>query len=211
MPATVQPPTHIFVCGLHDYPAVTQGEGCMTCPANTHFYWPCAWRNLVRGSPNGPEKVFAISRGTYQSVGRWQRAVIVFLAALLLIFILSQCTSDSRLTGYLPIEAPMVANAGDQIAITIGPVVVDNGTPVGLVMLGTYGPRVYRTEFQSGLAYFTIPAEHTLQPGYLALIVAAEEARGEASIILFSTEASTIHYVPRSVPDNGAAAQLSTK
>lgn len=149
-------------------------------------------------------------RGT----GRCQRAargITVFMVALLIALVLSQCTSSQRLSGHLPIEAPLIANAGDQIAITIGPVAVDNGTPVGMVMLGTYGSRVYQTEFYAGLAHFTIPAEHTLQPGYLALIVAAEEARGEASIILFSAKASTIQYVPEPVPGDGAAAQLSTE
>lgn len=135
----------------------------------------------------------------------------MLLVSLGWLVLLTQCTSGAALTGNLPIEAPDVANAGDQIAVTIGPVSADNGTPVGLVMLGTYGSRVYRAEFHAGMAHFTIPAEHTLQPGYLALIVAAEEARGEASIILFSTKASTIEYVPDDMPGDNAAAQLSTE
>ncbi|GAB4516223.1 MAG: hypothetical protein OHK0046_21180 [Anaerolineae bacterium] len=68
----------------------------------------------------------------------------------------------------------------------IGPVSASNGTPVGLIMLGTYGPKVYNTVFDAGVAHFVIPSKDTRQPGYLALIAAAEDARGEASIILLS-------------------------
>lgn len=88
------------------------------------------------------------------------------------------------LTGDLPINAPKIANAGDEIAVTVGPVSVNNNTPIGLVVVGTHGPRVYNTVFESGLAHFIIPPKDTRQPGYLALIAASEDARGETSIIL---------------------------
>ncbi len=110
------------------------------------------------------------------------------MVAYSLSLIANACTSHTPpyLTGSLPIEAPRVAYAGDQIEIIIGPVAAHNGTPIGLVMVGTYGPKVYNTVFQSGLAYFTIPSGDTLQPGYLAFIAAADDARGEISIILKS-------------------------
>lgn len=122
-------------------------------------------------------------------------AVLAVIVALLLFS--AACTPPhAGLTGTLPIIAPALANAGEQINVTVGPVQnARNGTFVGLVMLGTYGPRVYQAEFVSGLAHFIIPPEHTLQPGYLALIAAVDEARGEASIILFVQPTSLISVV----------------
>jgi len=92
----------------------------------------------------------------------------------------------ARLSGDLPIGAPLIASTGDEISVEIGPVNAGDGTPVGLVMVGTHGPRVYNTTFEAGMAQFVIPPADTLQPGYLALIVAADDARGEASILLYA-------------------------
>lgn len=99
-------------------------------------------------------------------------------------------------SGHLPVHVPLGAAAGDVLHITIGPVTVMNGTPVGLMLVGMQGPRLYQAEFQAGHALFTIPAEHTLQPGYLALIAASGAARGEASIVLKSSERGTTYHVP---------------
>ncbi len=118
---------------------------------------------------------------------------LMTLMSVLLIF--AACSPNRALTGKLPIDAPALANAGEQIDVTVGPVPnASNGTAVGLVMLGTYGPRVYQGQFEAGLAHFTIPSEHTLQPGYLALIAAADQARGEASIILFIENSTKISF-----------------
>lgn len=68
--------------------------------------------------------------------------------------------------------------------VTIGPVEVNDGTLVGLVMVGKHGPRVYRGMFEQGIAFFTIPGEHTRQPGQIAFIAASESARGEFSMVL---------------------------
>lgn len=95
------------------------------------------------------------------------------------------------LTGVLPVAAPNAAHAGQSIQVTVGPVEVDNGTPIGMVLVGTFGPRVYNSVFEAGMAQFIIPPEHTLQPGYVALIFAAQEARGEASIVLFTASRSS--------------------
>lgn len=149
---------------------------------------------------------------TISPPGDWYRIPLV-IVALLWLTVAVACSRNTELTGILPIEAPALANAGEKIAVTVGPVPdATNGTSVGLVMLGTYGPRVYQSEFESGLALFTIPASHTLQPGYLALIAAADNARGEASIILFSTSTTTIDYheAPAS-PRSGTTSQISTQ
>jgi hypothetical protein len=113
--------------------------------------------------------------------------IAVLLLALLLIAAGDGLSPHgTRLTGDLPIGAPRVASTGDQINVEIGPVSVSNGTPVGLVMVGAHGPRVYNATFEAGMAHFVIPSGDTLQPGYLALIVAADDARGETSILLYS-------------------------
>lgn len=112
---------------------------------------------------------------------------------LVLLLVLVACVSEARqpLTGTLPVMAPLTALAGQEIQVVVGPVDVDNGTPIGMVLVGTYGPRVYNTVFASGVAAFTIPSEHTLQPGYLALIVAVDKARGEASIVLIPNRSAS--------------------
>jgi hypothetical protein len=113
----------------------------------------------------------------------------------LAVLLISACalihTANRTLTGDLPIAAPASAFAGEAIVVTVGPVAASNGTPIGLVMVGAYGPRVYNTVFESGIASFIIPAEDTRQPGYLALIAAADDARGEVSIRLFWEGASS--------------------
>lgn len=116
-------------------------------------------------------------------------AVICFVLFLLMV----GCTDTARppLTGDLPVTAPVAVHAGESIQVVVGPVEVDNGTPIGMVSVGAFGPRVYNTVFSAGMAAFTIPSEHTLQPGYLALIVAVESARGEASIILIPSRTTS--------------------
>lgn len=96
------------------------------------------------------------------------------------------------LTGNLPIRAPRAAAAGDTIQVIVGPVQASNGTPIGLVSVGLYGPMLYNSVFESGIAEFIIPSGDTEQPGYLALIAAADNARGQASILLFNQEGSSI-------------------
>lgn len=88
------------------------------------------------------------------------------------------------LSGILPIQAPPIIVAGSPLKITIGPVAANDGTGVGLVLMGSRGPHVYHTTFQRGLAEFLIPGEHTRHPGYMAFIAAADDARGEASLLL---------------------------
>jgi hypothetical protein len=88
------------------------------------------------------------------------------------------------LRGLLPIHAPQVIIAGSPLRVRVGPVTVSDGTGVGLVLMGKHGPYIYHATFQEGVAEFYIPAEHTRQPGTMAFIAAAEEARGEASLLL---------------------------
>ncbi|MDX2075057.1 MAG: hypothetical protein SFZ02_01390 [bacterium] len=117
-----------------------------------------------------------------------------FRRLILLLIFITACSAPEtfipKLTGTIPIHAPDVASAGSPIEISIGPVNVANGTPIGLVMVGVHGPKVYNTVFTDGQAYFKIPSSDTYQPGYVALIVASEDARGEASIIVFSPKQS---------------------
>lgn len=84
----------------------------------------------------------------------------------------------------LPIIAPHTIIAGQSVIVRVGPVDAADGVIVGLVMIGKHGPHVYRAAFLNGMAEFTIPGEHTRQPGSLALIAASGSARGEASVLL---------------------------
>jgi hypothetical protein len=87
------------------------------------------------------------------------------------------------LTGDLPVHAPGRLNTGSAFTVTVGPVTALDGTNVGLVMIGTHGPRLYTSTFQHGVARFSIPAEHTRLAGTFALIAAAQNARGETALI----------------------------
>lgn len=113
---------------------------------------------------------------------------------LITTLIITACTSVPvtipKLTGNIPIHAPATASAGSAIEVSVGPLNVANGTPIGLVMVGVHGPKVYNTVFTNGEAFFKIPSTDTFQPGYVALIVASENARGEASIIVFTPNRS---------------------
>ncbi|MDX1991438.1 MAG: hypothetical protein SF029_03570 [bacterium] len=129
----------------------------------------------------------------FEAAQRLQTHLLMLVLSLALV-LASACaggTLRQPLSGVLPVAAPNAVRAGSQIEVIVGPVDVDNGTPIGMVMVGAYGPRAYSAVFQAGLAHFIIPSEHTLQPGYLALIFAAEEARGETSIVLVSTRSSS--------------------
>ena len=110
------------------------------------------------------------------------------------LIVVTACTTAPnnipKLTGNITIHAPATASAGSAIEISIGPLNVANGTPIGLVMVGVHGPKVYNTVFTDGKAFFQIPSTDTHQPGYVALIVASENARGEASIIVFTPNRS---------------------
>jgi hypothetical protein len=130
------------------------------------------------------------------------RAVNLFFCLLLVTAACSDLPASSPLlTGALPIDAPKSAQAGEQLEITIGPVQAANGTPIGLVMVGLHGPRIYHTTISSGLARFVIPAQDTLQPGYLAFVAAVDEARGKAGVMLFLDHPYAL-VDSRSQPDN---------
>ena len=97
------------------------------------------------------------------------------------------CTTvdtNTQLDGNLPVLVQRTVQTGEKINITVGPVEADNGTQIGLIAVGAHGPKTYQSTFSSGMAHFVIPELHTGQPGYMALIVAAGAARGEASVTL---------------------------
>ncbi len=81
-------------------------------------------------------------------------------------------------------HAPQTITVGTAFTVTVGPVTVSDGTQVGLVMMGKHGPRVYHSSFTHGVAQFTIPGEHTRQPGFFAFVAAAQNARGETGMRL---------------------------
>jgi hypothetical protein len=125
--------------------------------------------------------VIDVNRRGINQVMTWA----LFAGILLLGFPPTAQRHPPALSGNLPIAAPQAIHAGETMQVIIGPVAqAQNGTPVGLVIVGAYGPHVYQSVFQAGQDHFHIPSDATLQSGYLALIAAAEEARGGASVRL---------------------------
>jgi hypothetical protein len=101
----------------------------------------------------------------------------------------------------LTVEAPSQVRVGQPIQVTVGPVNSENGTYVGLMLVGSHGPFVDRTAIEAGMAYFTIPAGVTRQPGHLVLIAVMGDARGEADIdLLPSGRSSASVATPPDVP-----------
>lgn len=100
------------------------------------------------------------------------------------IVLLAACRSAPPLTGDLPIRVPHIATMGQSLTVTVGPVNAVDGTVIGLVMVGSLGPRLYRATFNAGTAQFTIPGEHTTQTGYLTFVAASDQARGEGGVML---------------------------
>lgn len=109
----------------------------------------------------------------------------IFAYVIGLVLVLMACQPTATvLSGRLPIHAPNVITAGMALTVTVGPVEATDGTRIGLVMIGRHGPYIYHTTFHSGIAEFHIPGEHTRQAGMMAFVAAAEDARGEASLLL---------------------------
>lgn len=91
------------------------------------------------------------------------------------------------LSGQLPVSVPPTAQVGHTIEVSVGPVPKSDGKSIGLVVVSANGPFTYSAIFDEyDMAYFTIPADVTGQSGYIALIIAVEDARAEASILLSS-------------------------
>lgn len=100
-------------------------------------------------------------------------------------FVLSACRAATTPAPIkLPVSVPDQLIAGQSLTVRVGPTDAADGTDVGLVMVGSLGPRIYQSTFIQGIAVFIIPGEHTLQSGTLAFVAAADRARGEAGLIL---------------------------
>jgi hypothetical protein len=91
----------------------------------------------------------------------------------------------STLTGELPVRAPQSIQAGATAEIIIGPVAAaKSGTPVRLVAVGSYGPRIYQGAFDGAQARFVLPGEDTRQSGYMSLTAISGEAIGETGLTI---------------------------
>ena len=90
----------------------------------------------------------------------------------------------AALSGALVIDAATSARVGDSVTVTVGAPTASNGQPITLTMLGSYGPRIYRSTFSDGVARILIPNTDTQQSGAATLIATAGEARGEATLTL---------------------------
>lgn len=110
-------------------------------------------------------------------------ALLIIAVSLLLTCEYPTQPTGLGLTGDLPVHAPGRLHTGSAFTVTVGPVTALDGTNVGLVMIGSHGPRLYTSTFQHGVARFSIPAEHTRLAGTFALIAAAQNARGETALV----------------------------
>lgn len=138
--------------------------------------------NFVASIPQ-PLTYAVVWRSTVHFWKRLGARLLLYVAGIVIVF--SACRPAlPPLSGILPIHAPQIIIAGSPLKITIGPVAATDGTGVGLVLMGSRGPHVYHTTFQHGLAEFWIPGEHTRYSGYMAFVAAADDARGEASLLL---------------------------
>ncbi|TVR24576.1 MAG: hypothetical protein EA396_01210 [Anaerolineaceae bacterium] len=111
------------------------------------------------------------------------------LVGWLLLMVVSCAPSQQSpiLSGQLPVSAPPTAQVGHTIEVSVGPVPESGGKSIGLVVISANGPFTYSAVFdEHNMAYFTIPTDVTGQSGYIALILAVEDARAEASILLSS-------------------------
>lgn len=122
-------------------------------------------------------------------------ALLIMVLCLLMTCQYPPQSTGISLTGNLPVHAPGRLNTGSAFTVTVGPVTALDGTNVGLVMIGTHGPRLYTSTFQHGVAQFSIPAEHTRLAGTFALIAAAQNARGETALVFHDHAA--FHQVSR--------------
>ena len=90
----------------------------------------------------------------------------------------------AALSGALLLDAVKSAHVGDSVTVMVGAAAAADGQPAALTMLGSYGPRMYRSAFAGGTARFLIPGDDTQQSGAATLIATAGAARGEAALTL---------------------------
>lgn len=117
----------------------------------------------------------------------------VGILSILGLILLSNCTTQpTTLQGMLPVVAPSALHSGDSLRVTVGPVADADGKSIGLVMIGAQGLNVYRSVFEADTAYFDIPQADTAQIGYLTLIAAVDDARGETVVMLLPQRTAAI-------------------
>jgi len=145
-------------------------EGCLALK-NTQFAI-CLWRRI-------------------DAFRHMMAHLALLLSMVFVLLIATTCGAPPQIPdASLPLAVPVQARIGESILVLVGPVRGDDGLPVRLMVVGRHGPTVYNTTFEDGFAQFNITPEHTHAGGYLALIVIAGDARGEASVLL-STRRNT--------------------
>ena len=74
--------------------------------------------------------------------------------------------------------------AGQPAVVMAGPADVPDGTQATLVLQGSYGPRIVRSEFQNGLVRLPLSAALTEQAGLVTAIVTVPGYSGSAEILI---------------------------
>ncbi len=105
-----------------------------------------------------------------------------FLLFLFVCLLLSGCSNAApptlALTGILPMHAVASLQAGATTAITVGPIHTIDGTAITLVVVGSYGPRIYQSAFHRGSAVFLLREADTRIAGVVSLTARAGSAQG---------------------------------
>ncbi len=93
-------------------------------------------------------------------------------------------TTESSLSGSLPVSAPETAEVGTTVTVSVGPVEAPDNTTVNLVTIGSYGMRLYQELFTGGSVQFVLPPEHTAHSGVVTLLASSGGARGTTTLTL---------------------------
>jgi len=90
----------------------------------------------------------------------------------------------SPLTGNLVISVARTITAGQPVVVTIGPTAASNSTPVTLLVVGSYGPRIYQASFHNKMAHVALPGKETQQSGVVTLTALAGQAQGSTQMLI---------------------------
>jgi hypothetical protein len=137
---------------------------------------------------------------------------LLFLGSLLLI--LAACSRDGadpdttagNLREPVIIDVPATVIAGDEAQITIRAPGLADGTPLTVLLTGTFGSRPYTTRVEDEQALVDLSTDDTRHSGLVTVIAGTGSQQGQASFKIEPGPAVgsiPVRIGPRSVPANG--------